>query len=115
MSTQHHTIETLLEALIPLDIRARKMFGEYALYMGEKIVALVADEQLFVKPTSISFNYLDNSQLAPPYPGAKLCLLVPDARWTDRAWLTAFLTATAAELPVPPPKKPKRPKVKAGS
>ena len=32
-------------------IRARKMFGEYALYCGDKVVALVCDDQLFVKIT----------------------------------------------------------------
>jgi len=32
-------------------VRYRKMFGEYALYCNEKVVALVCDMQLFVKPT----------------------------------------------------------------
>jgi TfoX/Sxy family transcriptional regulator of competence genes len=32
-------------------ISFRKMFGEYAIYYGEKVVALVCDNQLFVKPT----------------------------------------------------------------
>lgn len=30
---------------------ARKMFGEYALYCDDKVVALVCDNSLFVTPT----------------------------------------------------------------
>lgn len=33
------------------EVSARRMFGEYALYVGPKVVALVCDNQLFVKPT----------------------------------------------------------------
>ena len=34
------------------DISYRKMFGEYALYSKGKVVALLCDDQLFVKPTA---------------------------------------------------------------
>ncbi len=33
------------------DITYRKMFGECALYSKGKVVALICDDQLFVKPT----------------------------------------------------------------
>jgi hypothetical protein len=32
-------------------VRFRKMFGEFAVYCDDKVVALVCDDQLFVKPT----------------------------------------------------------------
>ena len=32
-------------------ISYKKMFGEYAIYCDGKVVALVCDNQLFVKPT----------------------------------------------------------------
>ena len=32
-------------------IRSRKMLGEFAIYCDDKVVALVCDDQLFVKPT----------------------------------------------------------------
>jgi TfoX/Sxy family transcriptional regulator of competence genes len=32
-------------------ITFKKMFGEYAVYCKDKVVALVCDNQLFVKPT----------------------------------------------------------------
>ncbi len=52
MSTSQSTIDFLLDQLAGLaNVHARKMFGEYALYCGEKVVALVCDNQLFVKIT----------------------------------------------------------------
>ena len=43
-------------------ITSRKMFGEYAIYCEGKVVALVYDDQLFLKPTSAgrSFNVSAN-------------------------------------------------------
>ena len=53
MATSERTIEFLLDQLGAVrGVRARKMFGEYALYCGEKVVALVCDDQLFVKITA---------------------------------------------------------------
>jgi DNA transformation protein len=52
MSTQASTIEYILDQLSSVPgVRARKMFGEYALYCGDKVVALVCDDTLFVKIT----------------------------------------------------------------
>jgi TfoX/Sxy family transcriptional regulator of competence genes len=35
------------------NISYKKMFGEYAVYCDEKVVAFVCDNQLFVKPTEV--------------------------------------------------------------
>ena len=52
MSTQPSTIDYLLEQLGSAgSVSARKMFGEYGLYCDGKIVALVCDDQFFLKPT----------------------------------------------------------------
>ena len=52
MGTSPSTVTFLLDQLRSIPgVRARKMFGEYALYCGEKVVALVCDDQLFVKMT----------------------------------------------------------------
>jgi TfoX/Sxy family transcriptional regulator of competence genes len=59
-------------------ISSRKMFGEYAIYCGEKVVALVCDNQLFVKPTGGGRELLNSPKEAPPYPGAKPHFLMDD-------------------------------------
>lgn len=105
MSTTTATIDGLLLSLAPLNVRAHKMFGEYVLYLDEKVVALVADDQVYVKVTPASSARIDAENLASPYPGAKLALRVPDRQVVDGRWLQELLVATAAELPAPKPKK----------
>lgn len=85
----------------------RKMFGEYAIYVGEKIVGLVCDNQLFVKATDAGRALLDEPVLAPPYPGAKPAFLIA-AELDDSELVSALFVATANALPEPKPKKPRR-------
>jgi TfoX/Sxy family transcriptional regulator of competence genes len=87
-------------------ITFRKMFGEYAIYCDEKVVALVCDNQLFVKPTSGGRSFLDRVDEAPPYPGAKAHFLIGD-ELDNREWISKLIRTTERELPVPKPKKPK--------
>ena len=53
------------------EIRYRKMFGEFTVYCNEKVVALICDNQLFVKPTEAGKSFIGSVVEAPPYPGAK--------------------------------------------
>ena len=87
----------------------RKMFGEYAIYCEEKVVALVCDNQLFVKPTSGGRSFVERVTEAAPYPGAKAHLLIGD-ELDDREWISKLIRISERELPVPKPKKPKRSK-----
>ena len=112
MSTQARTVEFLLEQMGSIaDITARKMFGEYALYLGSKVVALVCDDQLFVKPTVVGRAWIEGSgrKVAEgcAYQGAKPSLLISSEDWDDRDWLSQLIQVTAAELPLPQPKKVK--------
>ena len=76
-------------------ISSRKMFGEFAVYCDGKVVALICDDQLYVKPTVGGRALLVGDPVeAPPYPGAKPHFLVTD-RVDDREWLGALIAATA--------------------
>ncbi|MEY2690727.1 MAG: hypothetical protein RL375_4927 [Pseudomonadota bacterium] len=91
-------------------ISFRRMFGEYALYCGGKVVGLVCDNQLFVKPTSAGRALLGDAAVeGPPYPGAKPWLLIGESL-DDRATLVSLIRVTAEALPLPAPKRPKPPK-----
>jgi TfoX/Sxy family transcriptional regulator of competence genes len=90
-------------------IASRKMFGEYAVYCDHKVVALICDNQLFVKPTQSGRAYIGEPVEAPPYPGAKLSFLIED-KAEDGDWLSELIRITASELPEPKPKKEKRKK-----
>lgn len=88
-------------------ITFRKMFGEYAVYCDGKVVALICDDQLFVKPTAAGLALTGDPVLEPPYPGAKPYLLIGD-RVDDREWLGALVRRTAEALPPPKTKIPGR-------
>ncbi len=88
-------------------LRYRKMFGEYALYCDDKVVALVCDNQLFIKPTVAGRTLIGSPQEAPPYPGAKPHFLIDD-KLDNHAWLAHLIRLTADELPMPRPKAPKK-------
>ena len=60
----------------------RRMFGEFAVYCDGKVVALVCDNQFFLKPTDAGKALLDRVKEAPPYPGAKPYYLI-DAQLDD--------------------------------
>lgn len=91
------------------EISYRKMFGEYALYSKGKVVALVCDNQLFIKPTDAGKSFIGDVVEAPPYPGAKLAFLLQD-KIEDGEWLTQLITLTEEELPMPKPKSRKKSK-----
>lgn len=87
-------------------IALRKMFGEYAIYCDAKVVALVCENQLFVKPTEKGRVYIGDVVEAPPYPGAKQYFLVED-RFEDREWLSELIRITTQEVPDSKPKESK--------
>lgn len=84
----------------------RKMFGEYAIYYAGQVVALVCDDQLFVKPTAAGRTVLGRVTEAAPYDGAKPHFLI-DRELDDRDTLARLVQATAADLPAPRPRRSK--------
>jgi TfoX/Sxy family transcriptional regulator of competence genes len=84
----------------------RKMFGEYALYCDGKVVALVCDNQVFLKPTVGGRAKLGSVTEAPPYPGAKPHFLLGE-ELDDQREMAELIRLTANELPLPVPKKAK--------
>ncbi len=88
------------------DLSYRMMFGGCTLYLDGKVVALICDDQLFVKPTSAGRNFIANVVEAPPYTGAKNSFLIED-QIEDGEWLTNLLRVTAADLPAPKRRKKK--------
>ena len=85
-------------------ISSRQMFGEYAIYCGVKVVALVCGNQLFIKPTPAGKTAIRHPVERVPYPAAKPHYLVTD-RLDDQDWLALVVAATAHDLPEPKPKK----------
>lgn len=118
MATKQSTIDYLLEQFAGAGrITAKKMFGEYGIYRGDVMFALVCDDELHVKDTPGGRALLPAAKLRSPYPGAKPCLWVSGDLSEDRDLLAALAKTTASELPAPKKakgaataKQPKRPK-----
>jgi len=106
MASKQETVEYLMEQIREAgELRYLKMFGEYGIYCDEKMVALVSDDQLFIKPTAAGRNFLHEVEEAPPYPGAKNWFLIPEDDWDNSPWLTELVRITAPEVPMPKKKK----------
>src|SRR6478609_2366528 len=118
MGTRQQIVDFLLEQLTGVrDATVRKMFGEYALYSTGKVVALVCDDQLFVKPTDAGRKFIGTVTEGEPFPGAKPWFLVEGDQWEDGDWLSELIRVTANALPTPTPKsapsRTAKPKAKA--
>lgn len=87
------------------EVSARKMFGEYGIYCDGKMVALVCDDQLFVKITDAGRELARDLEEAPPYRNAKPCFVISDDLLDDAEWIAALVKATAASLPAPKKKQ----------
>lgn len=110
MATRQNTIDFLLDQLSGAgEASAKKMFGEYCLYLAGKPVGLVCDDQLYLKPTRAGKGMIAEVVEGSPYPGAKPHLLITPDQWEDAEWLCELVRATSRELPVPKPgaRKPK--------
>lgn len=109
MATDRKTVDYILDQMANAGaVSAKPMFGEYGVYCDGKMVAIVADDQLFIKPTAAGRALAPDAELAPPYPGAKPSLLIEAERWDDADWLANLVRATASELPLPKPKPAKK-------
>ena len=105
MATTQDYIEFVCEQVRgEWNLRYRKMFGEYMVYVNDKPVLLVCDNTVFVKELDCIQDLMANAAKGHPYEGAKehYILDVED---------TALAQKVIAELekvtPVPKPKKKK--------
>lgn len=107
MATSPNTADEILEVLQGLNVRVRKMFGEYGLYCDERVVGFICDDQVFMKITDAGVKLIFEPVYAPAYPGSKDYLLIDHDSWYEGGFLPQLVQTTADELPAPKPKKPK--------
>ena len=92
-------------------LRTRRMFGEYCVYVDDKPIGFVCDDQLYVKPTPAGEALLTEPVWGKFYEKATPHLLLTPDCWDERDLLRGLLLATADALPAPRPKKPRQPRV----
>ena len=107
MATSAATIAHLTDTLSALPLRFGKMFGEYGVYLDDKVLGFVCDDTFFLKITPTSRAMLPNTEEGEAYPGSKPYLILSEAL-DDPDFAVQVLKAVAADLPPPKPKKPKK-------
>ena len=112
MATKAATVTHLLDLLSAAgDLSARKMFGEYGLYLNGTIVAFICDDTLFLKPTPGALALLPDVEQGPCYPGSKPYLILSETL-DDPDLCVRALRAVGADAPQPKPKSAKKSKAK---
>lgn len=108
MATSPDTIDFILDKLRNRGhFKTRAMFGEYALYADDKVVALVCDDTLYVKIVPASQELADVCDTGAPYPGARPHYVVEEDQLSKLEYLPAMLIQMAKSLPKPKLKKKK--------
>lgn len=81
------------------DIKYRKMFGEYGIYLGAKFIGTICDNTLYLKVTAEAQDLEPHLELAPAYEGAKPSFRIPAEMLDDPGRLTKFAKAIYETLP----------------
>ena len=109
MATSQEYVEFVCDQIREAgQVRYRKMFGEYMVYVNEKPLLLVCDNQVFVKPVEAVAEALRNAEKACPYQGAKEYFLLGIDNREKSLEVVGILEHIT---PQPRPKKPKAPKI----
>jgi len=102
MASSTDTVAYILEQTARAGaVSARKMFGEYGLFLDGKMIAIIADDQLYLKITDAGRALLSSLVEGAPYPGAKPWFLIGGEEWDDADFMTRLMRATADAMPAP--------------
>jgi len=107
VATTPEQIAAILDRLEPLPVTARRMFGEYALYLDERIPAFVTDGILGLKITEYRDERLVPELRGPIYRGSKDYWRIPVELLDDGDWIREAIVETTALVPLPKPKRPR--------
>lgn len=108
MATQKETTAFILDTLgNDKRFHTRAMFGEYALYVDTKVVALICDDQLYVKILPASAALEEVCEKEPPYKGARPHYRIDMDEILSLEGLSEILFGIADSLPEKKVKKAK--------
>lgn len=91
-------LEILRDSLGEDAVKARRMFGEYGLYLDGLFFGLICDGMLYIKPTAAGRAAMRNGTEARPYPKARLWLKPAADDLDDPEALAGLIRLTARDL-----------------
>jgi TfoX/Sxy family transcriptional regulator of competence genes len=106
MATSIEFIEFVVEQIRRTgDVRYRKMFGEYMVYVNDKPLLLVCDDTVFVKILGALEDVMGDADKGYPYDGAKehYILDIDDAEFAEKV-----VGIIEPITPIPKPRKKKK-------
>ena len=104
MASSKEYLDFVLEQLSELEeITYRAMMGEYILYYRGKIIGVIYDDRLLVKPVKSAVSFMPAAVYELPYERAKEMLLVDNV--DSKEFLNELFDAMYDELPAPKKKK----------
>lgn len=105
MATTIEYIEYVCEQLRGIgNIRYKKMFGEYMVYLNDKPVIIVCDNNVFVKKLDCIEKMIKNAETGFPYNGAKEHYILDI---DDSEFCKEVITEVEKVTPLPKPRKKK--------
>lgn len=105
MATSVEYIEFVCEQIAGVgDIRYKKMFGEYMVYVNDKPVLLVCDNNVFVKKLDAIQEKMQSAEIGCPYDGAKEHYIL-DVE--DIEFAKDIISILESVIPIPKPRKKK--------
>jgi TfoX/Sxy family transcriptional regulator of competence genes len=99
MPTKKDFAEYVLDQIDDEKARVRAMFGEFALYYDDKVVALICDSTVFVKITPASTEILTDNEKGLAYPGAKDSFILSEEELENREFIRDLLERVAQDVP----------------
>jgi Regulator of competence-specific genes len=87
------------------DVRYKKMFGEYMVYVNNKPILLVCDDTVFVKMRDEIAQEMSGAEIGNPYSGAKPHYILDI---DDRSLSRGVIEILEPITPLPKPRKPKK-------
>lgn len=106
MATTQEYVDFVCEQLRgDWNLRSKKMFGEFMVYVNDKPVVLVADNTVFVKQHECIEGLMSGAQKGRPYESAKEHYIL-DVE--DRALARRVITELEQVTPLPKPRKKKK-------
>lgn len=99
MATDKEAAAAILTQLSAVaDARIRAMMGGYVVYVDDKVIGQINDNQLFIKDTPFGAHYAPDLDKRSAYPGSKPAFVVPETKLTDVEWLHGFIDGTFTAL-----------------
>ncbi len=103
MATTNEYIEYVCEQINGVgEIRYKKMFGEFMVYVNDKPVIIVCNNNVFVKKLDCIEDMMKNADIGYPYSGAKEHYILD----IDNADFSKYVVKKIEEVtPIPKPRK----------